>query len=294
MRYSRLLVCVLGIGLGLPGRSRAGDALPQGTGDLPSKVRAVFSAKCAGCHGATLAKPKGRFGYVLDLERVANNREMIVPGSPAESELWQAVQHSEMPPADSPTGALTASEKEVIEKWIQAGAPAETSGRPPEPPLAQPSQAVEAGPTSPAVAGRLMAWLGNFHLLALHFPIALLLAAALGEFWSVVRRSDVPAPAVRFCVDLGATAAVITVALGWLHALAGHGASMPQVLALHRWLGTTVAVWASLTAVQVEWDQRTGVRRLWTRLLLFVGALLTAVAAHFGGTLAQGEGFWAW
>jgi hypothetical protein len=49
----------------------------------------VFSARCAACHGPDLAKPKGRFGYVLDLARVAGNPEMIVPGAPGESELLE-------------------------------------------------------------------------------------------------------------------------------------------------------------------------------------------------------------
>ena len=35
----------------------------------------------AGCHGPDLAKPKGRFGYVLDLRRIASNPEMVIPQS---------------------------------------------------------------------------------------------------------------------------------------------------------------------------------------------------------------------
>jgi mono/diheme cytochrome c family protein len=51
-------------------------------GDTAAEVRAVFSAKCAACHGPGLTRPKGRFGYVLDLARVAGNREMVVAGAP--------------------------------------------------------------------------------------------------------------------------------------------------------------------------------------------------------------------
>lgn len=91
--------------------------------DLPSETRAIFAAKCAGCHGADLAKPLGRFGYVLDLARVASNPEMVIPGSPDESELWELVQRDEMPPEDSPTGLLSSEQKEVIRVWIAAGAP---------------------------------------------------------------------------------------------------------------------------------------------------------------------------
>src|SRR5579863_9917042 len=86
-------------------------------------ARAVFKAKCAGCHGPDLEKPKGRFGYVLDLGKIAANPEMVIPGRPAESELSALVSHSEMPPSDSPHGPLTPAQKEAIKNWIAAGAP---------------------------------------------------------------------------------------------------------------------------------------------------------------------------
>src|SRR5436853_2176291 len=98
----------------------ASGAAPAG--DLAADVRTVFAAKCAGCHGPDLAKPKGRFGYVLDLARVAGNREMVVPGAPDESELWELVHRGEMPPDDSPAGPLTADQKETVRAWIAAGA----------------------------------------------------------------------------------------------------------------------------------------------------------------------------
>src|SRR6478752_3637079 len=75
--------------------------------DLGAEARAVFAAKCAGCHGPDLPKPKGRFGYVLDLRRVAGNPELVIPGRPDESELWRLVRHADMPPADSPSGPPT-------------------------------------------------------------------------------------------------------------------------------------------------------------------------------------------
>jgi mono/diheme cytochrome c family protein len=88
-----------------------------------AEVRGVFTAKCAGCHGPDLPKPKGRFGYVLDLRRLATDPEKVIPGRPAESELWALVEHDEMPPPDSPHGPLSPAQKEVIRTWIAAGAP---------------------------------------------------------------------------------------------------------------------------------------------------------------------------
>jgi mono/diheme cytochrome c family protein len=86
-------------------------------------VRGVFQAKCAGCHGPDLPRPRGRFGYVLDLKRLAADPEKIVPGRPAESELWALVEHDEMPPPDAPRGPLTPAEKEAVRAWIEKGAP---------------------------------------------------------------------------------------------------------------------------------------------------------------------------
>src|SRR5689334_13838133 len=79
--------------------------------DHAADVRAVFAAKCAACHGPDLSRPKGRFGYVTELARVAANREMVVPGAPDESELWELVRRDEMPPAESPAGPLTSAER---------------------------------------------------------------------------------------------------------------------------------------------------------------------------------------
>ena len=58
---------------------------PQGRHPA-EEARRVFAATCASCHGPDLAKPKGRFGYVLDLQRIASNPEIVIPGRPDESE----------------------------------------------------------------------------------------------------------------------------------------------------------------------------------------------------------------
>jgi mono/diheme cytochrome c family protein len=103
--------------------SVAWSAAPK-SDDLASAARAVFAAKCTECHGADLAQPEGRFGYVLDLPRVAANPEMVITFSPDESELWELVRRDEMPPAGASAGPLSPREKETIRSWILAGAPA--------------------------------------------------------------------------------------------------------------------------------------------------------------------------
>jgi uncharacterized membrane protein len=254
-------------------------------GDLAAEVRTVFAARCTACHGPDLPKPKGRFGYVLDLARVAGNREMVVPGAPEESEMWELVRRGEMPPEDSPTGPLTAGQKEVIRAWIAAGAPAPAS-----------DVAVTVSPPDAASSGataltRTLRRLGRLHVVLVHFPIALLIAAAAGEAWSAWRRCSTPAAAVHFCVLLGASGAVTTAALGWLHAWGGAGAGMPAPLGLHRWLGTATAGWAVLTAVLSARDNRRGVRSGRFRVAILVAAILVGATGHFGGVLVFGEDF---
>jgi mono/diheme cytochrome c family protein/uncharacterized membrane protein len=260
--------------------------------DLAAEARAVFAAKCVACHGPDLEKPRGRFGYVLDLSRVANNREMVVPGSPDESELWELVRRGEMPPADSPTGPLNDVQKEVLRAWIAAGAPAGAPTATSTVPSSEPphNDGARGGPPS-SFANRTLGRLGAFHLLVVHFPIALLIAAAAREFWSLLQGDRTPTPAVRFCVLFGAVGAMAAAILGWLHAWNGHGAGMPAVLAAHRWTGTAAAVWALGSLALSEWEARRQVRSPWFRGWLFVGAGLAAAASHLGGVLEHGKQF---
>jgi hypothetical protein len=263
-----------------------------GTGpDLPGRVRAVFLARCAACHGPELSRPKGHFGYVTDLRRLADSPKLVVPSKPEESRLWRLVERDEMPPEGARTGAATAAEKEVIRDWIAAGAPAAGPSRaqaepPPRNPLAE---------TPPPLLTRLLRWLGKLHLIVIHFPIALLLSAAAAEACSLLRPPPGPQSPVRLCVLLGSAAAVCAAALGWLLAdVAGDGVSDPPLLALHRWLGTAAAAWSVGLVLLSERDARRG-RRGWSfRVALWLGAALVGSAAHLGGGLVHGDDFFAW
>jgi uncharacterized membrane protein len=269
MRWWMSVVVSLAVIAGVrPGVAWAGPTPPAR--DLGGEVLGVFANKCSSCHGPDLANPKGRFGYVLDLRKVAANPEMVIPGEPTQSELLVLVQKDEMPPPDSLHGALASEQKKVIREWIAAGAP-------------------DATPV--ASADRILRWLGKFHLLLLHFPIALVVAAGLGEARSVWRRSPQPSETVRFCFWLAALTAIPTAVLGWLHAANASGLGSSQLLTAHRWLGTTAAVWLVITAVCVERDARSGLRSRAAWLLMTSGILVTALTAHLGGLLDRGSDF---
>jgi uncharacterized membrane protein len=133
--------------------------------------------------------------------------------------------------------------------------------------------------------------LGKLHIIVIHFPIALLIAAAVGELWSIWQGTRTTTPVVRFCVLLGAASAIVAAVLGWVHAANGYGVGAASTLALHRWLGTTAAAWAMGTALFSEWEEQQGKRSQWFRVWLITGALLVAATGHFGGLLVHGTNF---
>src|SRR5262249_3571433 len=148
-----------------------------------------------------------------------------------------------------------------------------------------------AGPPESPGAGPAFRRVGKFHLLLLHFPIALLLAAAAGEVASALRGGRGVDPAVRFCARWGAAAAVPASLCAWLSAGGGAGAAAPGLLAGHRGAGTAAAAWAVVAALVLERDARRGTRTPGAPLVTLAGALLVAAAAHWGGELVHGEDF---
>lgn len=162
-------LCVLGFLSVIP----AFAAAPPEQRNLAAEVKAVFQAKCAECHGPQVRKPKGKFGYVLDLKKLAADPDKVVPGKPEDSQLWQLVQDEEMPPEEAKAGPLAKEQKQIIHDWIAAGAPSTSSEPPAAPTPTTPS--TESVPT-PSAEKRLLRWLGKFHVIVVHFPIALLLA----------------------------------------------------------------------------------------------------------------------
>ena len=93
--------------------ARAAETQPASEAEkqkLAGEVYRIFEAKCADCHGSHLPKPKGKFGYVLDLARVAKNPEYVEPGNPAKSDIYQMVLHKEMPGEDADVPPLTSEE----------------------------------------------------------------------------------------------------------------------------------------------------------------------------------------
>jgi len=137
--------------------------------------------------------------------------------------------------------------------------------------------------------------LGRLHLLVLHFPVALLLVAALLEAWAWLRsrgRGRV-SQAAGVCVWLGVIGSVVSVATGWLNAGLPGTSTLVEI---HRWTGTAAAavglVVLFLRRRAIEADHSdVGRGALGYRVAVILGAVTVGVAAHFGGSVAHGSGY---
>lgn len=138
---------------------------------------------------------------------------------------------------------------------------------------------------------------GRGHVVLVHFPIALLIVAALCEFWGALRRNADASRAGLTCLVLGALAAGASAATGWINAdLEGSRTSMADTLSLHRWVGVAAGGVALVTALVIAPLLRPGGRGplgLY-RAGVVIAAMLVGVAGHFGGSLVHGENyFWS-
>jgi uncharacterized membrane protein len=278
---------------------------------ITAKVYDIFAAKCLDCHGADLARPKGKFGYVLDLARISAEPKYVVKGEPENSDIYTLVRDDEMPGDDAKVPGLTPEEKETVRKWVAIGAPgtlpkdkaAPTSATAPAvagaaAPTAAPTAAAAAAAPQIPFLKQLVRWLGHFHAVSTHFPVALLMVALVAEALAFVTRRESWMTTIRFLVYIAALGAVGAAVLGWFNAaFAAYGSgSSASILLWHRWLGTFTAFWACVCAgLLLAHDCPEGSReRARFRAALFIGAVLVGVSGFLGSALIYGLDHYSW
>lgn len=158
-----------------------------------------------------------------------------------------------------------------------------------------PRQSATPAPSSPQ-ARPWWGWLllGRLHPIVVHFPIALLTAAAIVEAWRAVRGRPLPSEAGTYCLAFGVVGAVASVCLGTLNAghqsVTGEAATALERHQVMGWISTMAAM-AALGAGQVA--RRAGQFRamaVYVGLLLATGAVVGATG-HLGGGLVYGEDY---
>lgn len=136
-----------------------------------------------------------------------------------------------------------------------------------------------------STAYNVVKYVGKYHVMLIHFPIAFLLAAALVQ-WFVVAQGSGQTVATTM-IWFGALGAVAAAALGWMYAYDSvYFGDDEQLLFWHRWLGTGTAALATIVLLLH--------RKLGPKSLAFALTLVAAVlaaAGHYGASLVYGPDF---
>lgn len=134
----------------------------------------------------------------------------------------------------------------------------------------------------------IISLLGKLHVLAVHFPVALIpFAALLAILGSLFGKSSFSQMA-DISIFTGTLAAVVAAAMGWIAASqSSYPENLSQILEYHRWLGTSVAILTVLVSGFVVYRPKNRYRiPLYAAL-----AILVFTAGHFGGSLIYGPDY---
>lgn len=145
-----------------------------------------------------------------------------------------------------------------------------------------------------------IAFLGRFHVVVLHLPIGILMAAFILECFGMFRRSKGYDVATAWTLVLGFLAAVVAIVFGlFLEETTKDNVFDALTMDWHKWLGIAmgvlalIAAVAKIVAVRKQWggdDKRGpgGAPLAFARLSILGVAILLPVVGHLGGNMTHG------
>jgi uncharacterized membrane protein len=136
-----------------------------------------------------------------------------------------------------------------------------------------------------------MALIGRLHPMLVHFPIGLVLIAAVAEVVVMMTHLRKWRTVAIANARVGAMFAIGAAIAGWRLA-SSPGIEATSSLEWHRWLGTIAAVAVLGASLATAGARSRSPVALWVyRITLFWAASLIAVTGHIGGRLVWGADF---
>lgn len=155
-------------------------------------------------------------------------------------------------------------------------------------PMTENMQPTEGQPTVKQFGGRpltWMQWVGGFHFIVLHFPIALIAMTAISELLFAWYKKPIFDYASRFMLIAAAIFAVPTALLGLIYSYtASYSGLLADFIWWHMWAGISTAVFAIFVAFLRE---RLGRSKLYYTSL-FLLFLLVNITGYLGGGMTFG------
>lgn len=137
-------------------------------------------------------------------------------------------------------------------------------------------------------------FLGRFHPIVVHFPIAFVLGTFLLEVLGSYKGSSSLVPVSRVLLLMGVLGAVIAIPLGFA-AVAEYG--QDSLVQHHKWVALASFLTMLFAASIREAIERKYLSESWLvgyRLFLLLTTLLTAWAGYLGGEMVHGVGHLSW
>ena len=125
--------------------------------------------------------------------------------------------------------------------------------------------------------------------MVVHFPLGLILFAAILELFTIGRFNSKLRPGIKICLITGVTASVISAAFGWL--LAADEEYTGNTFTVHQWSGIATAISGSLVLLllfRLKKHQQSSTVGIY-RTMLFVTAAGISITGHFGASLTHGD-----
>jgi mono/diheme cytochrome c family protein/uncharacterized membrane protein len=273
-----------------PSESGPHEVAPQSAPAAPGAPtpRDLFRQRCAKCHGAdgTGNAARDRLPEIPDFTKAPWHARRT------DAQLLASIldgKGSEMPPH---RGKISEEQARGLVAYVRSFAPA--TGKSGQEEQERPDSTQEA--RSPrGLFEKSIRWLGRFHPPTVHFPIALLMAAAVAELLRLATGQPVFDAIARYCVWFGTLTAVAAGVLGWFMGRF-RLTDASWVMMTHRWLGTSTVVCAGLVLALGEVSRRPDRRRtrMCFRIMLLVLAVLVSATGFFGGAVVFGLDHYRW
>ena len=146
----------------------------------------------------------------------------------------------------------------------------------------------ESQPPPKHLGGRPLSWtqwLGSFHFIFLHFPIALIVMTGISELLLAWLRRPIFDYASRFMIIAAATLAVPTALLGLIYSYTtSYSGLLADFIWWHMWAGISTAIFAIFVAFIREC---LGISKLYY-MSLFILFLLVNITGYLGGGMTFG------